>query len=1173
MKLIRDFKKLNKNDTALAGGKGASLGEMTQAGILVPAGFVILSNAFEQFLEETDLNVEIDSILHSVNHKEMHTVENASEKIQALILNANIPEDIESEIKKFFKDLNTKYVAVRSSATAEDSASAAWAGQLDSFLNTSEDTLLENVKKCWASLFTPRAIFYRFEKELHKQKISVAVVIQKMVESESSGVAFSVHPVTQDRNQLIIEAGFGLGEAIVSGQITPDSYVIEKQPRRIIDKNIAIQAKGIYRGGWKEISQEQGEKQALSDKQILELSQLILKIEKHYGFPCDIEWAFEKGKFYIVQSRPITTLSLKVESKNQNIQIENYQRLFQFNGFVPFALSYQFVNGYYHLGGLTFSHSKEWLSYMLKTAIQNTLQEGLELYSNKNAYENYKKEVYATFKDVQDFEKKYKKLKKINKEEFSKFLQLFKKYEQLYIKTEFFYTDLAFEKKKELPVIEDNFKSFESFKLDGRKYLNDLFFAPESIFGSFLKKTAKQLDASKDEIWSYSFEEMENLFNGKKVSKEVISERQKAYVIYATQQGIHSFVGKEAEDFIKNNFSQSNATIIKGKVANKGKITATAKVIKVGLSDYGKLSKVIDEMEQGQVLVAETTEPSIITACKKASAIVTNQGGMMSHAAIISREMNIPCIVGTSIATDVIKDGDLVEVDANNGVIKILEQGKVENKEDVLTVGGITWFMTVTRNMSFWHQWLSNEGHYSNTKNFGVDTSLDILAITVNETETHAFMHQPNYSEYTKAVLNAINTKAKVKKLKERYEVLAVKLLKSLEKCNKDLTVKNWETFVKDYTQMCAGLFLTANIGRSGGDLLIQKLKEKGYSDLEVPQMVATITYPAEHTPLFKSQIDLLEIGVKVQNGKVSQQQKTALLQGWLKKYRNIPVNLSDEPWTEKDAENQLDSILRKNCKKEIELLNKDHKERIKKSTATIKKIRDKEIEILAYAIAEATYMNEFRKNVFSKTSLEYRPIFQKIAQMAGSERWRDCFYLTADEMGDILRGKKVPLDKIITERKVVGIYRAKGAENLFINKKKLDDLIGYVKSLHGVKTDLKGDEIIKGHSANHGKVKGIVKIILNSKDFHKLNPGEILVTTMTSVDFVPVMERAAAFVTNEGGITSHASIVAREMNKPCIIGTKNATQILKDGDMVEVDAERGIVRVLNEDARGLEGN
>lgn len=313
MDFTKDFKNIDKNDVAIAGGKGASLGEMTQAGIPVPPGFVVLSAAFESFLKETGLHAEIDSILHAVNRQEVHTVENASEQIRGLILAASMPEDIATEIKNQFKKLNTKFVAVRSSATAEDSSSAAWAGQLDSFLNTTNKSILQNVRKCWASLFTPRAIFYRFEQNLHEKHISVAVVVQKMIESETSGIAFSVHPVTEDKNQLIIEAGFGLGEAIVSGQITPDSYVVEKKPKKIIETNIATQTKALYGnsvGGneWKKIPEPMASSRVLDDDQILELSDIITRIENHYGFPCDIEWAYEKGKFYIVQSRPITTL-------------------------------------------------------------------------------------------------------------------------------------------------------------------------------------------------------------------------------------------------------------------------------------------------------------------------------------------------------------------------------------------------------------------------------------------------------------------------------------------------------------------------------------------------------------------------------------------------------------------------------------------------------------------------------------------------------------------------------------------------------------------------------------------------------------------------------------------------------------------------------------------------
>lgn len=316
MEFTRKFDGLTKRDADLAGGKGASLGEMLNAGIPVPNGFVVLAGTFEHFIKETDLVQEIDSILGGVDHKAIHTVDAASEKIRALILSKEMPEDIKVDIMNSFADMDTEFVAVRSSATAEDGADHAWAGQLESYLNVTRDGILERVQECWSSLFTPRAIFYRFEKGLHSTHISVAVVVQKMVNSEVSGIAFSVHPVTEDYNQMIIEAGFGLGEAIVSGSVTPDSYVIEKEPRNILDINVSSQNRALWRkagGGneWIDLSEADGNRQVLDTRQILELGEIIMRIENHYGFPCDIEWAFEGGKFYIVQSRPVTTLSLK----------------------------------------------------------------------------------------------------------------------------------------------------------------------------------------------------------------------------------------------------------------------------------------------------------------------------------------------------------------------------------------------------------------------------------------------------------------------------------------------------------------------------------------------------------------------------------------------------------------------------------------------------------------------------------------------------------------------------------------------------------------------------------------------------------------------------------------------------------------------------------------------
>lgn len=316
--LIKSIKNLSKADVAEAGGKGASLGEMTKAGIPVPPGFVVLASAFDAFLTATDLNMEIEAALKQVDKSNVETVERASEKIRDLIADAEFPAELAKIILAEFaklacaSKLGADYVAVRSSATAEDSSAASWAGELESYLNTTRRDLLANVKKCWASLFTPRAIFYRIEKGLHKTKVSVAVVVQAMIQSDISGICFTVHPVTKDHDQMVIEAGYGLGEAIVGGLITPDTYVVHKKEKNILDKNIGQQKKMIIKRKDKNVTEPvaavKQSQQKLADRQILELAVLGQRIEDHYKKPQDIEWAWAQNKFYIVQSRPITTL-------------------------------------------------------------------------------------------------------------------------------------------------------------------------------------------------------------------------------------------------------------------------------------------------------------------------------------------------------------------------------------------------------------------------------------------------------------------------------------------------------------------------------------------------------------------------------------------------------------------------------------------------------------------------------------------------------------------------------------------------------------------------------------------------------------------------------------------------------------------------------------------------
>jgi len=289
---ILQLKNISRKNVRTCGGKGANLGELVKIGMPVPKGFVVLASAFERFLEETDVNVEIETMWRRINIKDIESVEENSEIVRALIIKAEMSEGLKGEIFDAFKKLGMKHVAVRSSATAEDSKIDAWAGQLETYLNTTQKNLIQNIKKCWASLYGPRALFYRVKRGLKRKQVSVAVVVQKMVQSEVSGVCFTTHPVTKDKNQMIIEAVWGLGEALVSGKVTPDSYVVDERNFKILDVNV----------------NPPKSKQKLSKSQIIELAKLCQKIEAHYEDPQDIEWALIKSKFYILQSRPITTL-------------------------------------------------------------------------------------------------------------------------------------------------------------------------------------------------------------------------------------------------------------------------------------------------------------------------------------------------------------------------------------------------------------------------------------------------------------------------------------------------------------------------------------------------------------------------------------------------------------------------------------------------------------------------------------------------------------------------------------------------------------------------------------------------------------------------------------------------------------------------------------------------
>lgn len=300
-------------NSSFSGGKGSSLTKMTQFGIPVPPGFVISTDVFTEFIVQNNLQKIIEEKLVNLNTENSSELEKVSLEIQTLIKNSKLNLEIETEIIDAFQDLKSEFVAVRSSASSEDGAESSFAGQLESYLNTTKESLIQNVLNCFASLFSPRCLVYQKEKDFDIGANKVAVVVQNMIQSEVSGVAFTVHPVTNKLNQIYIEAGFGLGEAIVGGYITPDGYLVQKENLEILETNLETQEKGLFKNQngqneWLEIKNEIRNKQKLNQNQIQELAKICLQIENYYGFPCDIEWCLFQNQFYIVQSRPVTTL-------------------------------------------------------------------------------------------------------------------------------------------------------------------------------------------------------------------------------------------------------------------------------------------------------------------------------------------------------------------------------------------------------------------------------------------------------------------------------------------------------------------------------------------------------------------------------------------------------------------------------------------------------------------------------------------------------------------------------------------------------------------------------------------------------------------------------------------------------------------------------------------------
>lgn len=803
---IKFFKDIREMDSV--GGKGSSLAKMYQNEFNVPNGYIIMANVFDKFLNENNVKEKIQKIINRCNINDEKDIENKSNEITKIISKCYISDTIKKEIMVSYKKLNCKYVAIRSSATSEDGENHAWAGQLETFLNVNETNIIENIKKCWSSIFSPRAIFYRI-KNNDTSDITVAVIVQKMLQSDVSGVAFSINPTNNNLDEIVIESVLGLGEAIVSGKVTPDNYIISKKDNRLINKEIRCQKTKLVKENeinkWLEI--RDGNLQKLDNKIILELSDLVKKIENFYGFPVDIEYGIENGKIYILQCRPITTI--KKNQLVEKIKKSGSWKFYvsrRFNWFVENTEIYASL-GKYQNELLGFEIATQ--NYLCLNGDEYSLDSDFELLCEKfdkylqndiNFFEKFAKVEFDLVEEIKDY-LKYLKNKNLETLSFKELYEEMDKFNNLYIKsfipgmtrpegylidrlekelidTNFSEKDieiifskistcpnyfplsyseepldllkLAFEIRNGKNIEELIGKHIQKYSwIKGPVEFEDTAFTKEDYLlrldnlinddieekieninnirknndieyekileqYKFTQKAKKLIKAIRDFIFlrTYTTEYSDHLFyvgrhtifkeisnrtriadedlimvddkeildilkNQGIMSKEiknVLENRKKGFAMIWINGNVQTVFGNESlqlQDEISKAYKtssdkeeKSNSKIISGSIANRGKVKGIARV----LTKYQDVYKV----EKGDIIVATMTTPDYVSAMEKASGFITDEGGITCHAAILSREFNVPCIVGTINGTREIQDGKMIELDAYSGKVYIL---------------------------------------------------------------------------------------------------------------------------------------------------------------------------------------------------------------------------------------------------------------------------------------------------------------------------------------------------------------------------------------------------------------------------------------------------------------------------------------------------------------------
>ena len=683
--LVRRLEDIDADMVGAVGGKGASLGELVRAGQHVPAGFVVTRAGFDVFLESADPAGRVRSEIADVEQGRLE-VEAAEALVFEQLDGAAVPDSVERALLEAFDGLGVSFVSVRSSATCEDGAATAWAGQLETFLQVDRDHLVGRVRACWLSLFSAPALAYGAAHGYGPGDFGVAVVVQEMIESEVSGIGFSVHPVSQEPGVRLIEACFGLGEAIVGGHVVPDQYVVEAGASDVASATVGKQSRGLFldretgRPEWESLAAERGTARKLSDAQVLEYARLLDQIEAHYGHPVDTEWALRGGRFHLLQARPITTLAPEyredvvspsvswapmvrrpmplVEAsilahwsdrqhsgRDLGFAVDEFLTIQGADGIANHFVSEDaFETG---LAGLLRLRSEDRARLLdLFDRAHTVYDEGVELVERGG----------QPFRDLTEATEAF-----IRMGEFTTMLPA--------------WMLIALDREgiddPELREHSERLRARSLYPFLERSYVEPLVCEAAEKTGFSTPEQAPHVttwtELRRGSLDRRTLEERwEEVQSGKRFVFQMLGAEESLRFVSETG---YLLVRLRHE---RSTVASDDPNVLTGQAAWPGCVRGRARVV---LSSTGEGV----EMDDGDVLVSIQSSPALMPLLRRSGAIVTDDGGIACHAAILSRELQIPTVIGTERATATIRTGDLVEVDATAQTVRVLERAAEGN--------------------------------------------------------------------------------------------------------------------------------------------------------------------------------------------------------------------------------------------------------------------------------------------------------------------------------------------------------------------------------------------------------------------------------------------------------------------------------------------------------------